>query len=52
MIAPSVPRVSKPGRYGAGKRSPVADSHSDDGPGRIRMPWFSQIGAQLRRPSV
>ena len=52
MIAPRVPSESKPGRYGAGNRSPVAESHTDDGPGRMRMPWFSQIGSQLRMPSV
>ena len=36
----SVPRVSKPGNSGTGSRLPVASSQSDDGPGRIRMPWF------------
>ena len=47
MMWSSVPRVSKPGNSGAGSRRPGASSHSEDGPGRIRMPWFAQIGSQL-----
>jgi hypothetical protein len=35
-----------------GRRLPVASSHSDDGPGRIRMPWRAQMGFQLATPSV
>ena len=35
----SVPRVSKPGNSGGGRRLPVASNHSEDGPGRMRMPW-------------
>ncbi len=40
MMCSSVPSVSKPGkqRRRAGARR-VASSHSDDGPGRMRMPW-------------
>ena len=48
----SVATVSKPGNSGAGRRLPVASNHIDDGAGRIRIPWFSQIGFQLRTPSV
>ena len=48
----SVPSVSKPGNSGTGRRVPVASSHSDDGPGRMRMPCAGQIGSQLRMPSV
>ncbi len=48
-----VPSVSKPGKYGAGSRLPVASSHSDDGPGMIRIAVVSgQIGSQLRTPST
>ena len=43
----SVPSVSKPGNSGAGSRRPVASSHSDDGPGRMRMPCPGQIGSQF-----
>ena len=52
MMCASVPSVSKPGNSGTGSRAPVASSHSEDGPGRMRMPWSGQIGAQLRIPSV
>ncbi len=52
MMCASVPSVSKPGNSGTGSRVPVASSHSEDGPGRMRMPWSGQIGAQLRMPSV
>ena len=41
----NVPRVSKPGYSGTGNRLPVASSHSDDGPGMIRMPCIGQIGS-------
>ena len=36
------------GTAAPGSRRPVASSHSDDGPGRIRMPCPGQIGSQLR----
>ena len=52
MMCSSVPSVSKPGNSGTGRRCPVASSHSDDGPGRIRMPCIGQIGSQFRMPSV
>ncbi len=48
----SVATVSKPGNSGAGRRLPVASNHIEDGAGRIRMPWFSHTGSQLRMPSV
>ena len=41
----SVPSVSKPGYSGGGSRLPTASSHSDDGPGMIRMPCSGQIGS-------
>ena len=47
----SAPSASKPGNSGAGKRLPRASSHSDDGPGRIRMPWWLQIGEWFMIPS-
>ena len=47
MMCSSVPSVSKPGNSGTGRRCPVASSHSDDGPGRMRMPCIGQIGSQL-----
>ncbi len=47
----SEPSASKPGNSGAGNRRPRASSHSDDGPGRIRMPWWLQIGAWFISPS-
>ena len=37
---------------GAGSLLPSASNQREDGPGRMRMPWFGQIGSQLRRPSV
>jgi hypothetical protein len=40
------------GYSGTGRRRPVASSHGDDGPGRMRMPWPGQIGSQLRMPST
>jgi hypothetical protein len=40
------------GVHGTGRRAPVASSHTDDGPGRIRMPWFGQIGLQFWMPST
>jgi hypothetical protein len=52
MTWASVPRVSKPGNSGGGSRRPVASSHSDDGPGMIRIPWRVPIGSQLCTPSV
>ena len=52
VMCASVPSVSKPGKSGTGSRRPVASSHSGDGPGRIRMPWRLQIGAQFRMPST
>ena len=52
MMCASVPSVSKPGNSGGGSRRPVASSHSEDGPGMIRMPWWVQIGSQLWTPSV
>ena len=52
LIAFNVPRVSKPGKHGAGNRRPRASNHSDDGPGRIRMPCRAQIGFQFWTPSV
>ena len=48
----SVPSVSKPGNSGTGRRLPVASSHRDEGPGRIRMPCIGQIGSQFWMPSV
>ncbi len=45
MMCSSVPRVSKPGNSGTGSRLPRASSHTDDGPGRMRMPWLVQIGS-------
>ena len=47
MMCASVPSVSKPGNSGGGSRWPRASSHSDDGPGMMRMPWRVQIGSQL-----
>ncbi len=32
-------------------RLPMASSQIDEGPGRMRMPWFGQIGSQFLRPS-
>ena len=52
MMCSSVPSVSKPGKSGTGSRLPVASSHSDDGPGRMRMPCIGQIGSQFWMPSV
>jgi hypothetical protein len=49
-MAPSVPRVSKPGKFGAGKRRPRASNHIDEGPGKILMPCLGQIGSQFRMP--
>ena len=51
VIVPSVPNESKPGKFGTGRRLPVASSHSDDGPGMIRMAWLGQIGSQFLIPS-
>ena len=51
-MAASVPRVSKPGKFGAGKRWPRASNHSDEGPGRILMPCSAQTGSQFWMPSV
>ena len=48
----SVASVSKPGHSGAGRRWPSASNHSDDGPGRIRMPCSGQTGEWLTIPSV
>ena len=48
----SVPRVSNPGNSGTGSRAPVASSHSDDGPGRMRMPCCAHTGEWLAMPSV
>ena len=48
----SVPRVSKPGKSGAGNRRPTASNHIDEGPGRMRMPWPGQTGSQFRSPST
>ena len=48
----SVPSVSKPGKSGTGRRRPSASNHSDDGPGRIRMPCIGQTGSQFVMPSV
>jgi hypothetical protein len=48
----SVPRVSKPGNSGTGRRFPVASSHSEEGPGRIRMPCRAHTGEWLVMPSV
>ena len=45
-----VESVSKPGRQGASIRSPCASNHMDEGPGRMRMPWFGQIGSQFCTP--
>ena len=52
MMCSSVPSVSNPGNSGTGRRLPVASSHSDDGPGMTRIPWFVQIGFQFLIPSV
>ena len=52
MMCSSVPSVSKPGKSGGGSRRPVASSHSDEGPGRIRIPCRGQIGSQFSIPSV
>ena len=41
-----------PGSAGPGRRRPRASNHSDDGPGRIRMPCRGQIGSQFATPSV
>ena len=51
-IARIVPLVSKPGKFGAGSRSPLASNQSEDGPGMIRIAWSGQIGSQLWMPSV
>ena len=51
VMCSSVPRLSKPGYSGGGSRLPVGSSQSDDGPGRMRMPWRAHTGFQLRRPS-
>ncbi len=51
-MAPSVPRVSKPGKFGAGNRWPRASNHIDEGPGKILMPCRAQIGSQFSMPSV
>ena len=48
----SVPSVSKPGSPGSGRRVPEPSSHSDDGPGRIRIPCSGQIGSQFLTPST
>ena len=40
MMWRSVPSVSKPGRGRRRAACPRASSHSDDGPGRMRMAWF------------
>ena len=47
-----VPSVSKPGNSGTGSRRPRASSQSDDGPGRMRIAWFGQIGSQFLMPST
>ena len=52
MMCSSVPSVSKPGNSGTGSRLPRASSQSGEGPDRIRMPCFGQIGFQLSMPSV
>ena len=52
MMWASVPSVSKPGNSGTGSRRPRASSHSEDGPGRMRMPCRDQIGLQFWMPSV
>ena len=44
VMCRSAPSASKPGNSGAGSRRPRASSHSDDGPGRIRMPWWLHSG--------
>ena len=51
-MAASVPSVSNPGKSGTGNRWPRASNHSDDGPGKIRMPCRAHIGFQLWMPSV
>ncbi len=51
-MARSVLSVSKPGKFGAGNRRPRASNHSEDGPGRMRMPCRAQTGSQFWMPSV
>ncbi|SHT16910.1 Uncharacterised protein [Mycobacteroides abscessus subsp. abscessus] len=48
----SVPRVSNPGNNGAGIRDPLASNQSEEGPGKMRIPWPGQIGLWLVMPSV
>jgi hypothetical protein len=47
-----VPSVSNPGNSGTGSRLPVASSHSEEGAGRMRIPWWGRIGVQFWMPST
>ena len=45
-------RVEARGRAARGGACPSASNHSDDGPGRMRMPCFGQTGSQFVMPSM